>query len=551
MLGIKYFIKDMYANGQMSINIKRLTPLLGGFCLNIALGMVYSMGNVSMYVASYMRWKNPNSPKVTLTDISWVYTLNVALLGIMLPFGGYINHKLGVRLSLYISCFLFTSSTFIASYVVSSYTGFLITFGCIIGIADGFAFNLPQYCAFKYWPNHMGLVSSFVISGLALSPVIFSPIQTRLVNPLNMIPNLIDGNSMYYSQDEILMRVPYMFTIMGYIISLLCAIAILTLKEPNEDYDISIKYSEVQESPIISNNLFKQDSNIINKNSYFDHECKESIKYTMRQIYDITTPTSTISTIPGSIDLPIIDNMKRDTFPTLIIENNKSSPIIQNLTNDLDDLNFSKELFIIKGLIYEKQFWVIFCLFFSFSQFVHFLASWWKVIGIVNIGISDDILATYGTLVTAGTNILGRLVYGYFLDKYKGKFCFRIISILCLIFMFILLLSIKIQNAYVYLITLGVLFFHIGAGFVIFPPITAMSFGVKYFSFIYGLIYIGRTFGVLFNSFLTSLLLSSIGVELCSLVIIGFTLLFSLLCLRICDDHSCQCVNLQDTLFLP
>ncbi|KAK9173259.1 Major Facilitator Superfamily protein, partial [Cryptosporidium meleagridis] len=518
-------------------SIVKIASLLGGLSLNIALGMVYSMSNSSIYVASYMRWvAKQESKPVTLADVSWVYTSNVFFLGLILPIGGYINKRIGVRKSLYLASTLFSASTFVSYWFVSSYYWFLIIFGCVLGIADGIAFNIPQYCAYRHFPNNIGLASSVVISGLALSPILFSPLQTWIVNPSNKMPELKVGSELYFSDEEILRRVPKMFIAMGLFITLLCLFSILTLHEPEEEtsahllpLNLDHKTSRLDDSVPES----EKDALVLVKNIksnslvefYLDFE--QGMKYDNLSCNNANSESvsTAITPIekPGSFDLNI-DNSKSEIELELDKdEGNKKSDkneykgkvnvnrekIIRQgnqgikFNSDVLTSNRNAELDMVFRLLKEKQFWLIFWLLFLFSQYVHFIASWWKNIGIIYINISDEMLAIMGTFITSGNNVFGRCFFGSWIDKFGGRICFISISLSCLFSVLIFQLSLMLNSQIFYLICIGFIFFNMGAGFVLFPPIVAIHFGVEHYALIYGLIYIGRSLGVFFNSFLT------------------------------------------------
>ncbi|KAH8741745.1 protein with signal peptide plus 12 transmembrane domain protein [Cryptosporidium ryanae] len=655
--------------------LSRIKTLIGGFSLNIILAMLHSMSNVSMYVASYMMFSKPfflGKEYVSLSDLSWVYTLNVALIGVTLPFGGYINRRLGIRASLYITTMIITISTFSAYYLVSSYYLFTIVFGCLIGIADGISFNIPQYCAYKCWPESKGTASSIVASGLALSPIIFSPMQTMIANPNNLSPNFKMGNSLYFSQEEVLQRVPKMFIAMGTLVFVLSTIALLTLLDPgkessqlsnvdkgiadNEESVFEIKFEpedhkikqicksknkvksalldEIEEKIIqVDNNVSSECKKYYNQNPFSNFSTE--ISNTIYEKHNQNNATNTyMPSLLCSKNIVFNDNMnsvkdnklgymkfhmdivetnseKDNYFPlsttfspykyryesadkTCEKQVNNNVKVNVNSLNICPDNNFScsgsdicnykqekngltkfktsikeyiykllnnypecdnqnknnlNEIFITISLLKEKQFWLIFWQLFFFTQYVHFVTSWWKNIGIINLNISDDTLATFGTIVTSLCNIFGRFFFGSLLDKFKGRFCFILISSSCLITMTLFQLVINISSEKIYLLSICVMFFNFGAGFVIFPPIVATHFGVKYYTFIYGIVYIGRSFGVLVNSSLTSFILKNFSIEFCSIIMLILTWFLFLLSLKFKDNFEFSDHRLKRVLF--
>ncbi|KAH8585196.1 transporter with signal peptide plus 12 transmembrane domain [Cryptosporidium sp. chipmunk genotype I] len=571
----------------MMSSIIKIASLLGGLSLNIALGMVYSMSNSSIYVASYMRSvAKQGSRPVTLADVSWVYTLNVFFLGLMLPLGGYINKRLGIRKSLYLASALFSVSTFLSCWSVSSYYWFLIIFGCIIGIADGIAFNIPQYCAYKHYPNNIGLASSVVISGLALSPILFSPLQTWIVNPENKMPDLKVGNALYFSDEEILMRVPKMFIAMGLFVTSLCIFSIFTMHEPKEETthvlplnlnnrtskldnlvpnsgkDVMVRISNMESSSLVEHYLNSEQGmkcDVLTCNN----TNSESISTALTPTEELCSFDFDLDNIQLELKLELEkgeeENNKEKKNSNMHMNKEKDEneekifnyELNENLKLKGENLKPSEniELDMIFRLLKERQFWLVFWLLFLFSQYVHFIASWWKNIGIIHLNISDELLATIGTLITSGNNVFGRCFFGSWIDKFGGRICFIFISLSCLFSVVIFQLSLVLNSQTFYLICIGFIFFNMGAGFVLFPPIVAIYFGVEYYALVYGVIYIGRSLGVLFNSLLTSLLIGLVNVQSICLIIGIFTFLFFFLSTRFHDNTNFSDKTLYEKLF--
>lgn len=552
----------------------KIASLLGGLSLNIALGMVYSMSNSSIYVASYMRWvARPGSRLVTLADISWVYTLNVFFLGITLPVGGYINKRLGTRMSLYLASALFSASTFVSFWFVSSYYWFLAIFGCVIGIADGIAFNLPQYCAYRHYPNNIGLASSVVISGLALSPMTFSPLQTWIVNPDNKMPDLKAGNALYFSDEEILKRVPWMFMAMGLFTTLLCVFSILTMHEPGEE-----------ESSAFVVPLIKNDSNIPSfgkalrgecggglsgQSSHLESpcpRCREPDAEDCDHSHNTNSESTTITPVEEVHSLLFdSDNMQMeldeeekgcgDGDVGVNVDGRRESEFSNECKKDLGPIwgflpSDNVELDLISRLVRERQFWLVFWLLFLFSQYVHFIASWWKNIGVIHLNISDEMLATVGTLITSGNNVFGRCFFGSWIDKFGGRVCFITISLSCLLSVAVFQLSLVLSSKAFYFFCIGFVFFNVGAGFVLFPPIVAIYFGVEYYTLIYGIIYTGRSLGVMLNSLLTWLVIGSVSIHTICFSVGVFTFAFFFLSTKFHDKATFSDKTLHKRLFL-
>jgi hypothetical protein len=69
---------------------RKYLALLGGFLIHIVIGTVYITGNIGIYMASYLQYKNVD---VTLNDLSIVLPLQVCGTSTGLLLGSTLTHK--------------------------------------------------------------------------------------------------------------------------------------------------------------------------------------------------------------------------------------------------------------------------------------------------------------------------------------------------------------------------------------------------------------------------------------------------------------------------
>ena len=103
-----------------------------------------------------------------------------------------------------------------------------------------------------WFPNKRGVVIGFIASGFGLSSTVFSPMQTALVNPLNIPPEISNSTSTsYFTDEEVLGNVPMLMLYLAASYALLLIIGfILTVGNPesqskNIETKISIKLENV------------------------------------------------------------------------------------------------------------------------------------------------------------------------------------------------------------------------------------------------------------------------------------------------------------------
>ena len=88
-------------------------------------------------------------------------------------------------------------------------------------------------CAEQWLPNRAGVGIGFCTSGVGFSGLVFSSIQTAFINTSNESPNVspYDSNpdEKYFSQSNIIEKVPYIFLIQGVISLVLLSVISLFL----------------------------------------------------------------------------------------------------------------------------------------------------------------------------------------------------------------------------------------------------------------------------------------------------------------------------------
>ncbi|RTG89040.1 uncharacterized protein DC041_0000732 [Schistosoma bovis] len=55
-----------------------------------------------------------------------------------------------------------------------------------MGIGMGFAYSVVFAVATTWFPEKRGLIVGIIVSGFGLGALVFSPIQTALINPTNV-----------------------------------------------------------------------------------------------------------------------------------------------------------------------------------------------------------------------------------------------------------------------------------------------------------------------------------------------------------------------------
>ncbi|KJP87451.1 hypothetical protein AK88_02883 [Plasmodium fragile] len=207
----------------MAILPQRAIPYLvlaGAFLYNLNIGIINSYGNLNIYLTSYLRHKGQN---VTYRDVSFIYELTVIMLGLSMLIGNAVQKKLGERVTIMTCCFITFLSFYLSSLYAHSYFMLCVLMGGLYGLGYGISFTIPLSCTYKHFKKNRGLVSGIVISAISLSPFLYCPLQTLLINKNNVLPVESSVGSSggprerYFQDPYVLSRIPHVLFIQSII----------------------------------------------------------------------------------------------------------------------------------------------------------------------------------------------------------------------------------------------------------------------------------------------------------------------------------------------
>ena len=212
------------------------------FLIHLALGSLYTSGNLVPYLVSYIRERS-RPMDLRYTDGAYLYTCQVIGYGSTVVFGGILEKRFGPRLVTLLAG-LFMCFNIALTYIVIQYSYWLLllTYGLMYGIGSGMGYIGPLACAMRWLPNWKGVASGIVVSGYGLSSFIFNFVQTGYINPHNKSPNDIpysdNPDETYFSQPEILNAVPNVFLILSACYATMLVIGSVFLVNPPPQYSM-------------------------------------------------------------------------------------------------------------------------------------------------------------------------------------------------------------------------------------------------------------------------------------------------------------------------
>ena len=223
------------------------------FLVNLTVGSLYAVGNMIPYVVSYIRiYSSPHD--LRLNTVTYIYAAQAVGVGVAMLLGGLLDKYIGPRLVILLGGLVMTVGALL-SYVTIQYSfwWFMLTYGLITGIGLGILYISPITCSIRWLSKWKGLVSGFVLSGIALGTLLYSVAQTGYINPLNVKPDSWTKehpHEKYFSQDEVLEKVPNFFLVLGLsyaiiaIVSSVFLVNPLQVKSASEDISKSSMESE-------------------------------------------------------------------------------------------------------------------------------------------------------------------------------------------------------------------------------------------------------------------------------------------------------------------
>ncbi|VDL58212.1 unnamed protein product [Hymenolepis diminuta] len=219
--------------------------IVGAFIFNLSMGYYYTMGNMSPYLAAYM--------KIKTSETVWFNSVALAFQAMTMPLGGILHMKFGFRLPVILGSILGWGGMFLSRLTVDHGMGpFIVTYCIMFGFGIGLPYSVFLSVASSWFPEHRSIIVGLIAAGYGLGALVFTPIQTALINPNNN-PN--------FSDPDVTSRVPNAFLIFGGIILGMQIIGLLISREYKPDnVKIPLDDSEINSSATHADETFEDDS---------------------------------------------------------------------------------------------------------------------------------------------------------------------------------------------------------------------------------------------------------------------------------------------------
>ncbi|XP_059159553.1 oxalate:formate antiporter-like [Physella acuta] len=436
---------------------------------------------------------NGTAPSLTYTECAWILATAGIGQGLSVVLGGLIEKKIGPKLTTLCGGWCMSLGVLSTYFSIKQSFGLCIfTYGAVFGFGIGIAYAVPLSCSVRWFPERKGLANGLVLAGFGGGAFIFTQIQTAFINPDNKKPELeVDGDK-YFAQPDILDRVPYTFLLIGGCYAVLQLIgSLLICNPPPKEITIIIPSSD------------------------------DTTKASLPEERYVKLPDQ----LPALELQPKVDPTALDEKKSQADEEEQIDNVIseKSASDDQDDHN----VYPLK-MLKDKNFYLLWIIFLFNGQGVTFISSLYKAYG--QTFISDDSFLALVGAFAAVFNASGRIVWGVIADK----FSFRV-ALLALLGVFTsLMLTLQVSEyggKPLFFVYICLLFGSFSGNFSLFPTATAKSYGPKYLSINYGLLFTSQLVTAPLGTFLSQMLKASIGWNGLFFLVAGFT--FSSLLLTI------------------
>ncbi|VDO03654.1 unnamed protein product [Rodentolepis nana] len=236
--------------------ITGILSIIGAFIFNLSMGYYYTMGNMGPYLAAHMNIKS--------SETIWFSSVALAFQALTMPIGGILHVHFGFRWPVIIGSIMGWGGIFLSRLTVEHGLGpFIVTYCIMFGIGIGLPYSVFLSVASSWFPEHRSAIVGLIAAGYGLGALVFTPIQTALINPNN--------NPDFHSPD-VTDRIPNALLVFGGIILGMQIIGIILTQEYKPvNVEIPLDYSEPNSNVTYAEGSLEDDSS---HDSYFEKTMK-------------------------------------------------------------------------------------------------------------------------------------------------------------------------------------------------------------------------------------------------------------------------------------
>ena len=149
-----------------------------GFCINLAIGILYAWSVFKKSLVIDYGWSN--------ADATLPYTVAIVVFAAALLVAGILQDKMGPRKVLILGTSL-VGLGMMLSGLVASPLALVLTFGVVVGTGIGFGYACLSPAAMKWFhPSRKGFVNGVITAGFGLGAVYLAPLTSQLIETLGI-----------------------------------------------------------------------------------------------------------------------------------------------------------------------------------------------------------------------------------------------------------------------------------------------------------------------------------------------------------------------------
>lgn len=177
-------------NYELNQKKRFILSFIGNIIYFIAIMTPFGIGQYSVYITSYFHFFNP---KVNIQLGNLMMPILTLALSLSSPLGGFLEHKLGMHLTLIINSFILE----ILIIIFISQKNIWITFLLItlIGMTIGAVITIPGKNICYYYPNKRGIIMSLTASFTIIIGSVINVIGEKIINPEKIV---LKEHEIYY-----------------------------------------------------------------------------------------------------------------------------------------------------------------------------------------------------------------------------------------------------------------------------------------------------------------------------------------------------------------
>lgn len=174
---------------------------------------------MSPYLAAHMKIKS--------SETVWFSSVALAFQALTMPIGGILHVHIGFRWPVIIGSIMGWGGIFLSRLTVELGLGpFIVTYCIMFGIGIGLPYSVFLSVASSWFPEHRSAIVGLIAAGYGLGALVFTPIQTALINP---------NNNPDFNDPDVTGRIPNAFLVFGGIILGMQIIGLILTREFKPD----------------------------------------------------------------------------------------------------------------------------------------------------------------------------------------------------------------------------------------------------------------------------------------------------------------------------